>query len=236
MVCTWSWKVSVVPSTSGAPPRLPCQKSWLTSTAGAAPCRCSSGTKRRPSGGRTPHHVEEVLGDDRAGARTGSCRPPPRWGPAPTSRPGLEAPALVAGRPGSSAPRRFPRSPGVDLPEVDDPSASGIGERLQQDAADHAEDRGGGADSEREGEHGDAVKPGLRARVRAARRRDRGSASMGLVAGGRLAGPARWTGSPPPRRRGGGGRVDERGVRQRYAASLRAADHPRFRCPRGAIR
>ena len=39
------------------------------------------------------------------------------------------------------------------LPDVDQPVFVAIGERPQQHAADHAEDRGVGADAERQGQH-----------------------------------------------------------------------------------
>ena len=44
---------------------------------------------------------------------------------------------------------------GVEAPDVHEPRVIAIGQRLQQHAVDDGEDRGGGADAERQREHGE---------------------------------------------------------------------------------
>ena len=106
-------------------------------------------------------------------------RPATPWrGSAAGSRP---APGARTGR--------WARRRGRRLAEVHQALPVLVGQRPQQDAADHAEDRGAGADAERQGEHETRVKPGL---LRSERRAKRRSCSRPVMRGspGALARPA----------------------------------------------
>ena len=138
-----------------SPPKRFIQNSCVSTITGGTPGPSSLGRVSRPEHGREPHDLEEVAGDEAhvdadgvvvtlKGADHGeySAMPPSDLAPLRKSRT-------------SGTEKSDVRSPGPSdrLPQVDQPIAVAVGQRLEQHAADDAEDRGVGADAERQRDH-----------------------------------------------------------------------------------
>ena len=179
-------------SSPRSPDRRPGGSSRTRSSA-PAPARRSAGPRRggrcAPRARRTPSTSKKFAETTPVWTRRGSpCprrmkgmewhRPATPWrGSAAGSRP---APGARTGR--------WARRRGRRLAEVHQALPVLVGQRPQQDAADHAEDRGAGADAERQGEHETRVKPGLLRSERRAKRRSQQTGHEGSP--GALARPA----------------------------------------------